>query len=100
MTIEMIDHFRAFDAENPRVFGLFVRFAHEARAAGHEYFSADAIVHRIRWETAIVTRDHNCDFKVNDHYVAFYARKLMAEDPSFRGFFRLRSSVADMMVAA
>lgn len=98
MNDDLIERFRAYDAENPRVYELFRRFATEALLAGHEHFSADAICHRIRWETAVVTRGEL--FKLNNNYVAFYARKLMEEDSRFAGFFRLRESIADLASAA
>jgi len=93
---DLCTRFEQFDADNPRVFLLFMRFAREARAVGHRTFSADAICHRIRWETGVVTRDQSSDFKINDHYTAFYARKAMKLYPEFRGFFRLRESAADL----
>jgi hypothetical protein len=100
MSDDLIKSFQAFDAENPRVYDLFVRFAHEARNAGYQHFSAHGILHRIRWETGVVTRDATADWKVNNNYSAFYARKLVADDPRFKGFFRNRVSAADMVDAA
>lgn len=93
---DLCAQFEQFDADNPAVFDLFMRFAREARAAGHLNFSADAICHRIRWETSVVTRDAASEWKINDHYTAFYARKAMALHPELRGFFRCRESAADL----
>lgn len=94
----MRQRFEAFDRDHPEVYELFRRFALEARFAGHEHFSADAICHRIRWETSVVTRGEA--FKINNNYTAFFARKLMAEDRRFAEFFRVRWSVADIVSAA
>lgn len=99
MSRDLITAFAEFDAENPDVYRLFVRFAHEALAAGYQHFSAHGILHRIRWETGVVTRDRTAEWKCNNNYSAFYARKLVAEDPSFKGFFRNRVSAADAMAA-
>jgi hypothetical protein len=78
---------------NPAVWELFVRFAGEAKDAGLSRFSADAILHRIRWFVAVQTRGD--DFKVNNDWAAYMARKLMAERPEFAGFFELRRSRQD-----
>jgi hypothetical protein len=81
--------FAEFDAANPRVYTLFVRFAREVRRARPRY-SADAILHRIRWEIALTTVSDD-GFKINNVYSSRYARKLMKEFPDeFGGFFQLR----------
>ena len=81
--------FVAFDADNPRVWELFVRFAREALAARRERFSADAILHRIRWFSNVETTA-DTGFKVNDHFSAFYARKFVRMFPEHSSFFELR----------
>ncbi len=42
--------FERFDRAHPDVWALFVRFAEELRASGRHHYSADALLHRIRWE--------------------------------------------------
>lgn len=80
--------FAEFDAANPVIWDLFCHFARELIAAGHTHYSADAIVHRIRWHTNVETRSDD-ERKINDHHVTFYARKwLRTHDRP--GFFRLR----------
>lgn len=80
--------FEQFDADNPKVWELFVRFTFDVIKAGHERFSADSILHRIRWETAIKTTDEH--FKINNNFSADYARKFMLQFPEYDGFFELR----------
>jgi hypothetical protein len=90
--------FDEFDAENPHVYELFCRFAFQAVARGYENFSARAIIHRIRWETAIETTEAfpNPDsedggpLKINNNHSPYYARKFMSEFPVHSGFFRTR----------
>ena len=81
--------FEAFHKAHPHVFELFRRFANEMQQVGHAHYSADAIIHRIRWE-----HDENPErdgtFKINDHFSSRYARLLMDSDPRFDGFFELR----------
>jgi len=80
--------FARFHAANPHVYELFARFAAEVRAAGHNRFSADAILHRIRWYCGVETK--NMDFKINNDFSAYYSRLLVSNDPSFDGFFETR----------
>lgn len=92
MAVSVRSRFERFHRANPAVYDLFRRFAREAMASGRERFSADAILHRIRWYVAIETKG---DFKCNNDCAAFYARMLIAEQPAFAGFFELRKSAAD-----
>jgi len=80
--------FEQYDLHNPRVWELFKQFTFEAISAGHTRFSADSILHRIRWETSIITNDAH--FKINNNFSADYARKFMAEYPQHNQFFELR----------
>lgn len=85
------ENFKKFHRDNPRVYQLFKRFTFEALQSGHRHFSADMIVHRIRWETSVVTKS-NDGLKINDHYVSYYARMVMKDHPQLekRRFFRTR----------
>lgn len=87
--------FAEYDAENPDIWRLFVRFAFEAIRAGHQHYSADAVLHRVRWETSVAARGG--DFKCNNNWTAYYARKFHRLYPQHKGFFRLRASKADEM---
>lgn len=80
--------FAEFLVAQPDVFPLFCRLAREVRAAGHKRYSADAIVHRIRWHYTIELAQ--ADFKINNWFRAPMARKLEREDVSFEGFFEYR----------
>ena len=85
--------FHEFNAKNPVIFNLFHRFAIEARGRGHKHFSADAIMHRVRWETSVSTTGRI--FKINNNHIAYYARALMEQRPEFKGFFRTRKVPSD-----
>tara|TARA_R110000868_G_scaffold71029_3_gene208424 strand:- start:2180 stop:2542 length:363 start_codon:yes stop_codon:yes gene_type:complete len=85
--------FQDFDRENPKVWEMFCRFAHEAIASGRKVLSASLIVERIRWEVFVVTSGD--DFKINNNFRAFYARKFMREYPVHGEMFRTRKSEAD-----
>lgn len=85
--------FEKFDEANPFVWELFVKFTMELIRAGRTRYSADSILHRIRWETAVKTTDET--FKINNNFSAFYARKFMSVFTMYDGFFELRKSKAD-----
>jgi len=85
--------FRAFDRDHPEVYAMFRRFAFEVHRAGHSRFSARAIVHRIRWETAMKPTDEQ--FKINNNWTPYLARKLAAENTMFADFFEFRHAKAD-----
>lgn len=74
---------------NPHVYELFKRFTMQAIDRGHRNLSAWLIVNRVRWETSIETKGD--DFKINNDYIAFYARLFMHDFPQYKGFFRVRS---------
>ena len=86
------EKFDQYDNANPHIYELFKRFAFEAIDSGREYFSAEAIVNRVRWETMISGDD---DYKINNNYKPFYSRKFMNEFPQYNNFFRTRISKAD-----
>lgn len=85
--------FDEYDESNPHVWQLFKQFTREAYNAGHGRFSAQAIIERIRWKTSVETRGG--DFKINNDFVACYARKFHRDFPHLDGFFSTRESVAD-----
>ncbi len=79
---------REWIAQNEHVYRLFVRFTREAIATGHKHYSADAIVHRMRWHTSVEARGD--DFKINNNFVTFLARRFADEHPKHAEFFRMR----------
>jgi hypothetical protein len=81
--------FETFDRDHPEVYRLFVQLANQMRDAGRKRYSADAILHRIRWHFDVNTHRRG-GFKINDHFSSRYARKLIAQDPTFDGFFTLK----------
>jgi hypothetical protein len=84
------ERFAAFDAAHPEVWDWFVIFAHELRNAGAKRGSADAILHRVRWETRVRGKDAR-GFKINNDFTRHYALKLATANPAFAGFFEFRN---------
>lgn len=90
------ERFAAFDEQHPEVWDYFCRFTFELVRAGHLHNSADAVLHRVRWETAVGGGFAGGEaFKINNNYSAYYARKFHETYPEYQGFFRTRKSRAD-----
>ena len=86
------ERFGLFHKNNPRVYELFKQFTFEVINKGFRKWSADAVMHRVRWEASVITDDPQ--FKINNNYVAFYARLFMAEYPQYQGFFETRKRLS------
>lgn len=87
-----------YHAEHPEVFERFKAFAHRMRTAGRRWASADGILHLIRAEYWFERGD--AEFMINDVCSSFYARKLIAEEPIFEGFFELRKTRTERLLAS
>jgi hypothetical protein len=86
--------FADIDRANPNVWSLFVRLTFDRIHRGFRNYSSDAVLHRVRWETAVPLEDGS-GFKINNNWSPFYARKFHDAYPQHAGFFRTRASVAD-----
>lgn len=87
--------FEDYHARNPQVWAMFRRFTLQAIEAGRERIGAKMIAERIRWETFV--GDHAGEFRINNNFPAYYARKFMAEFPQHEGIFQTRASRADSL---
>jgi hypothetical protein len=90
----MAARFAAIDAANPRMWELFRTFTFAMIQRGFRHYSARAVLHRVRWETATPLEDGS-EFKINNNWSPFYARKFHQLYPDYSGFFRCRLSRAD-----
>jgi hypothetical protein len=86
MTKYTDENFNEFDNAHPEIYEGFKRFALKAMAV-RKHYSSRAVFHALRWETII---DSGGEFKINNNWSPFYARKFMKESPSHEGFFRSR----------
>jgi len=83
------ERFVDFHTANPEVYALFREYAWELKRRGFEAFSADAICHRIRYESAL-RKGPGETFKLSNDLVAWYSRMLIHNEPVFADFFTLR----------
>jgi hypothetical protein len=86
--------FAEVDAANPEIWRLFVHFTFEMVRRGFRRYSSDAVLHRVRWETASAL-DDDTSFKICNNWTPFYARKFHKVYPHLEGFFITRASIAD-----
>ena len=90
----MLDLFDDRDDPIPdEVYRLFDQLSLKVIARGYSHFSADAILHQIRWTKQVEYGDR--DFKCNNNWTAKLARWFMKEHPEHKGFFRTRKSRED-----
>jgi hypothetical protein len=91
-----VSDFLAYDKDNPQVWTVFEKFAKQVVDTGREYFGAKAVMERVRWFSVVEAND---TFKVNNNWVAFYARKFGLKYPKHADFFRIRDSAADLLAS-
>lgn len=81
--------FRYFIEKNPKVWSLFEEFTFDRINKGYSKYSADSILHRIRWETPAKTNG-NDDYKINNNISSYMARRFIRIHPKYSNFFELR----------
>ena len=84
----MVKRFLSYHEQNPQVWERFQEMAASLRSSGRRKYSAWVMIQVIRWEHDIVTKGDV--FKINNDFIALYARMLIARRPEFEGFFELR----------
>ena len=86
--------FERFHQAHPDIYKLFKQFAFEKIVMGFKHYSADAVLHAVRWHCDVSTT--NQAPKINNNYTAFYARMFHKDFPEYDGFFETRKSKADL----
>jgi hypothetical protein len=79
--------FERYHAENPEVWQQFKDATFALIRVGRNHFSADAILHSIRFNTVI---RGGKDFKLNNNYSSMYSRMFTSNYPEHRDFFEQR----------
>ena len=86
----MLD-FKDYHKQHPEIWFEFVRVAIQKKDAGFNTFSAKGIFEIIRWKYQTRTK---YNIRLSNRFTPDYARKLMNENPEFKGFFKLRPLTA------
>lgn len=79
--------------ENAEFYKVFVYFAHKARKSMRTC-GVELIFNQCRWWSTVEMQNEDL-WKVNNDWKPFYSRKYM-EDYNCQGFFKTRSSYADL----
>jgi len=79
--------FERYHAENPDIWNHFKKATFALIKVGRQHFSADAILHSIRFNTAI---RGGKDFKINNNYSSMYSRMFTSNFPEHKDFFEQR----------
>jgi len=94
---EILRDVATFHRANPRVWELFCSFGQRAAErdnpgnGGLRTYGARMIWERIRWEVNVELRGiDGTRVRLNDHYVAYYARAFMMRYPEYAGLFKPR----------
>lgn len=82
-----------FHLKHPEVWKMFVEFTNDRIARGFLHYGVSAIFERIRWE-AELGADGALEFKLNNNFVAFYARRFAKMYPKHAEFFRTRTQIS------
>ena len=86
-----------FHYRNPLVYQELRRLALTLYYRGHKHFGCKMLIEQMRWNWAERTSDMS-GFKLNNSYVAFYARLLMAQEPELAGVFNTRTTKGDLVI--
>jgi len=77
-----------FHTAHPEVWLEFERIAMQLIARGFRRYSADGVMHIVRFRTS--AGDNGGLFKINNNHVAWYARRFAEAHPEHADFFRFR----------
>ena len=81
------DKFERYHKENPEIWDQFKEATFALIKVGRKHFSADAILHSIRFNTVL---RGGTDFKINNNYSSMYSRLFTANFPEHKDFFEQR----------
>lgn len=89
------DKFLQFHADHPEVYVHLERLAREWVSWGHARLGIATLFEKLRWEWHVSGLSDRDGYKLNNNYRAFYARKLMLENPDLDGLFETRVQASE-----
>lgn len=84
------EKFEAFHEANPQVYRTLVSMTREMHSRGRKPIGMKMLFEVFRWNYYKMTSDPTSDFKINNNYTPFYARKIMDEHKDLDGMFEIR----------
>lgn len=82
------DKWLNFHHANPQVWKAFETLTFKMIRTGRKHYSAGTIIGLVRWHIDMKTTDE--EFKINNDFIAHYARLFMSAYSDHEGFFRIR----------
>ena len=84
--------FEQFHAANPQVYRALRSFAFEARRRGARRIGIRMAWERLRWwsQFEVSRTGPDSEWKLNNNWTRFYARRLMRNEPELAGLFETR----------
>jgi len=83
------EQFDQFDKDHPQIWAEFCKRVEDIWQRGIRHYSADAILHILRYHSIVSGKDAE-DWKINNSYSAYYARKWQSKNPDRSDFFSTR----------
>lgn len=90
--VTLTQKFEAFDGANQHFQPELVKLARRFLDKTGRTCGIQRLIEIARWDIEM-TLDTDDEFQINNDFAAFYARKIMVENPDLLGFFRLRRAV-------
>lgn len=84
----LLKRFKAYHLKHPEIYLQFREMALQIRNTGKTKYSAWTIINVIRWNYDLMNDEV---FKINNDFIALYARLFIHHNPHFEGFFELRT---------
>ena len=79
--------FEKYHRENPEIWEAFKELTFQLIKAGRKHYSADGILHAIRFNTAL---RGGLDYKINNNFSSYYSRLFTGNFPEHKDFFEQR----------
>ena len=79
--------FEAYHRRNPAIWETFKELTFQLIDAGRKHYSADGILHAIRFNTAL---RGEVTYKINNNFSSYYSRMFTANFPHHKDFFEQR----------
>ena len=85
------ERFERFDRANPHVHALFLHELERWVGEGRGRIGMSLLFGRARWVLTKLSTVGE-EFKLNDHHLPYYSRKILAENPEYRALIAIRRS--------
>jgi hypothetical protein len=82
---------QAFHDANPHVYDELVSLCLVLRRKGYVRYSVKGLFEVLRFKQALRTKPTDGEFKLNNNYTAWYARKIMQSESELGAFFEVRA---------